>query len=86
MNKESMSPTPRSIRVIDADVEENTIDFFAGMLQLLNKKKIHKVEWKDRKFYGHIKDEILMLHKPDGKDYQWILSEGDMNGEDYIVL
>jgi hypothetical protein len=27
-----------------------------------------------------------MLHKPDGKMYQWIINEGDMIGTDWIVI
>ena len=33
-----------------------------------------------------LRDGFLMLHKPDGKFYQWVISEGDLTGTDYILL
>jgi hypothetical protein len=49
-------------------------------------KKIHKLEWKDRGIYGFLNNQILSLHKEDGKNYQWILNDGDLLGDDWIVL
>jgi DNA polymerase III sliding clamp (beta) subunit (PCNA family) len=54
--------------------------------ELLDGAKIHKLEWKDKEFYGFMKDGKLTLHKPDGKDYDWILNDGDLSGSDYIII
>lgn len=79
-----MSPTPHKVTVVNED--EQQIDFFQALAQVVLGKKMHKLEWEDKEFYGYLKDEVLLLHKPDGKDYQWILSESDMTGTDYIIL
>lgn len=60
--------------------------FFEVLKYTLKEKKIHKLEWKDKEYYGHLVNGKLCLHKPDGKDYQWIISDGDMSGEDWITL
>ena len=62
------------------------IGFPKAMDEISKGKKVHKLEWKDKAFYGHLNGEHLSLHKPDGKNYQWIISDGDMAGTDYIVL
>jgi hypothetical protein len=56
------------------------------MRQIAEGKKAHKLEWKDKEFYGFLNGEILSLHKPDGQNYQWIISLGDMKGTDYIII
>lgn len=49
-------------------------------------KKVHKLEWQDKEFYGVLEGGILKLHKPDGKFYSWVLSDGDLSGDDYIII
>ena len=71
------SPTPKKVEHVEMSFRES-IDFLnAG-------DKIHKLEWKDKKIYAHIKDGKLMLHN--GTDGQWLLNDGDLAGNDYIVL
>jgi hypothetical protein len=53
---------------------------------VLEGKKIFKQEWQDKQYYGFMKDGMLLLHKPDGKNYQWILNDGDIKGVDWVVL
>jgi hypothetical protein len=65
---------------------EQMYKFFEALGKVMEGKKVHKVEWEDREYYGHLLNGVLTLHKPDGKDYNWILSDGDMNGEDWVVL
>ena len=47
--------------------------------------KITKLEWNDESVYGYLKDSILTLHK-DGQDYTWGINDGDIAGEDWIVI
>lgn len=79
----------------DAEVEEleklsiksmASMDFNEALDQLLDGKKIHKLEWNDLNYYGIMNKEILSLHKPDGKTYQWAISEADICGKDYVVI
>lgn len=72
--------------IIEAKKEDNTFDFSEAIDRLLDGKFITKLEWKDKSFYGLIKDGYLSLHKPDGKYYTWLVSEADMAGTDWIEL
>ena len=48
--------------------------------------RLHRLEWGDVEYYGIVIDGLLKLHKPDGKFYDWIISDGDYAGRDYIIL
>jgi len=77
------SPTPQQT---GAKSPTATMNFPQAMEKVIEGKKIHKIEWKDKEFYGFLNGEFLSLHKPDGRNYKWIISDGDLNGDDYIVL
>lgn len=62
------------------------MDFSQAIKEVISGKKIHKLEWISIEYYGFLNDNILSLHKPDGKTYQWILSEGDLMGVDWVVI
>ena len=66
--------------------QEILMDFPSALIEILDGKKVGKFDWHNRNYYGYLKDERLTLHKPDGKDYAWILTEGDMAGVDYFVI
>lgn len=63
-----------------------TIAFPAVIQAVIDGKKITKLEWGDQEYYGLLKNGFLMLHKPDGKFYQWIISDGDLAGQDWVIL
>ena len=84
-NKSTLSPTPIK-PATKSEEGEVLMNFSQAIEVVLLDKKIHKLEWKDKQFYGVLHNEILMLHKPDGKLYPWKLSKGDLNGTDYIVV
>jgi len=75
----SMSPTPSSFKRVN-------LDFSEVVKEILEGKSVTKLEWQNKEIYGYLKDGKLTLHKPDGKDYVWRLSDGDLAGKDYIVL
>ena len=87
MDEQSFSPTPNIKTPLDVSVKKvGGIDFPAAMQAVKDGKKVHKLEWQNQEFYGFMNENILSLHKPDGKNYQWIVNDGDVMGEDYIVL
>ena len=73
------SPVPKTKPKIE-------LEFTEAIKELLTGKSITKLEWGSKKYHALLKDKHLMLHKPDGKYYNWILSEGDLRGDDYVVL
>lgn len=66
--------------------ESKELTFTEAIQEVLTGKSITKLEWGDKKYYGLLKDGQLMLRKLDNQYYQWILSEGDMRGEDWVVI
>lgn len=82
-NEQTQSPSPTQIPVQSEVVKYN---FFDALKQVLDGKKITKLEWKDQAAYGYLKEVILTLHKADSTDHNWIISEGDLIGDDWIVL
>lgn len=64
----------------------NTMTFSQAVEKLAEGRMIHKLEWASTAYYGVMNKEQLMLHKPDNKLYQWILSHADLVGDDWIVL
>ena len=73
------SPTPPKDKPLH-------LNFSQAISELLASKTVTKLEWNDKDYYGVLADSRLRLHKPDGELYDWILSEGDLRGDDYIVL
>lgn len=87
--KKMITPTPNvSHSPVPQKIEEAIIELSFGeaMNEVLLGKKITKLEWNDKNYYGFINDTILSLHKPDNTIHQWILSEGDISGTDYIII
>jgi hypothetical protein len=92
-NKISRSPLPSDVlptEVVKEEFDEVLIDeemgFSAAIREVIDGKKVTKVEWGNKNIYGLMKDGYLMLHKEDDKFYNWVVSEGDTNGGDWIVI
>ena len=83
MSEQTMSPTPK---ILKADTPQLGMTFPEAMKEVIDGKKVHKLEWENKEFYGFLNAEFLSLHKPDGKNYQWIVNDGDMMGTDWIVI
>jgi|GEM_PF-2321114 len=78
--KQTMSPVPTKT------TEVLQYSFIDALKFIIEGKKITKLEWGNSNVYGVLREGILMLHKDDDKSYQWILSEGDLLGDDWVVL
>jgi len=76
------SPTQKE----SAPVGITKMTFSQAIEKVIDGKRIHKLEWKDKEFYGFLNGDVLSLHKPDGKNYKWIISDGDLSGNDYITV
>jgi len=80
-NIQANSPLPaRKVETI------SFLDFYEALKAVVTGKKIFREEWENKEYYGFINKGNLSLHKPDGKTYQWIINDGDMNANDWIVL
>lgn len=83
MSEQSFSPTPKKI---NEPTQSGAMTFPEAIKEVIGGKKIHKLEWEDKEFYGFLNGQFLSLHKPDGKNYQWIVNDGDLFGNDWIVI
>jgi len=63
-----------------------TMTFGKAIMEVLDGGRIHKLEWEDKEYYGFLDNAVLTIHKPDGKVFVWMVSEGDIVGNDWIVL
>ena len=81
-NVQATSPLPQ--RKLESTTK--FLDFYEALKAVVTGKKIFREEWENKEYYGFINKGNLSLHKPDGKTYQWIINDGDMNANDWIVL
>lgn len=72
------SPTP--------DPAPATTDFFDALKAVNSGARITKLEWGNENFYGLLRSGHLTLHKTDGRFYDWIISDGDLQGIDWVIL
>jgi len=61
------------------------MDFPNAIRLLTDGKKITRLSWSPNDSYGLLKDGLLMLWI-DGQFKRWIVNDGDLTGEDWIVL
>ena len=73
-----MSPLPT--------LTKEMLEFPEAMKEIIAKKRLTKLEWKDENYYVFLNKGKLQIHKPDGKEYDWIVSEGDLNGDDWVLI
>ena len=66
--------------------DEKLTSFYEAVKQIVKGKKIARTSWKDKEIYGILKDSVLKLHKDDEKFYDWIISDGDLEGEDWVII
>lgn len=76
---------PTSSPVIKKKSDEKLFSFAQCVEFLIDNRKITKKEWDNLEIYGVLIGSELRLHK-DGVFHQWILSYGDLSGDDFIVL
>lgn len=76
------SPTPPR----DTAPVSTPTDFFDALRSCYNGSKITKKEWDNFNVYGVIKDHRLKIVLVDGLAHDWIISEADMAGMDWIAM
>lgn len=80
---QSTSPVPQE------DATPITYLFFDALRETLNGRKITRQSWDNYNIYGYVFDGVLRIYggeTGDGKIHNWVLSEGDMTADDWIIL
>ena len=65
------------------------MDFFSALKAVANGGRITKVEWGDPKVFGAMQNGRLVIFGgvlADNQFHPWIISDGDLVGEDWKVL
>ena len=82
------SPLPVNRKVEKAiELLAKKYTFPEAMQKVIEGKKVSRLEWNDEKTYGFLNGKHLSIqysNKPD--NFQWIVSDGDMIGTDWIVV
>ncbi len=79
----SMSPSSSPLPPKPAT---KTISFAEAIDEIRRGKKVTKIEWGNAGFYGFLHEARLRLHKPDNSLHDWMVSEGDIIGNDWLVI
>jgi len=81
VEKVSTSPVPPKPTPLRGSTFRHCVEF------LLGGRKMRRQEWPDDGTYVVMRDEKLMIYKPETKSFHsLILSTGDMSGEDWVVI
>lgn len=80
--KQSQSTSPTAIK----KTKTTELDFYEALKAIMTGKSVTKLEWGNRNIFGILKDGHLMLHKSDNRYYDWILTDGDLHGDDFLVI
>ena len=90
MEEPRQSPAQSPVHKPSPDTVFNTMTFFDALKKVADGKRITKLEWHDEDIYGLMgPDEsgnIILQIRRDNAVHKWIVSYGDMVGEDYYVL
>ena len=62
------------------------IDFIQAVKELIDGKKVTKLEWNNPNIYFFIQDEYLRIMGADGQTHNTILRLPDLIGTDFIVV
>lgn len=77
------SPVPQGLQ---PKIKPVLMDFPDAIRQVILGKRITRLEWPNKEVFGFLNGNMLSLHKQDGKNYQWLVSDGDLLADDWIVL
>ena len=75
----TLTPIPRKAG------ESITMSFPDAMREVINGKKVRRLSWPTSTDHGLLKDGYLTIHTK-GKYHNWLVNDGDMEGEDWIVI
>jgi len=66
--------------------EKEIFNFPTAVQHLIDGKNISKKEWEDENIFGSLKNGELIIRNEGNIDNTWVLSEGDLTGEDWFVV
>ena len=74
--------------MFDKDIID-LLDFHEAIDAILDGERVTRLEWKDKRAYCLLKDDLLQIHKAGESErllHPWIVNNGDLGGLDWFVL
>lgn len=65
--------------------DKTELSFYEALKCLVDGSKITRTEWENPEIYGFLNNGIVSLRK-EGSDHQWIISDGDILANDWILI
>ena len=62
-----------------------TLDFPSAMREVMNGRRIRRQEWEDEATHCTLHKGMLLIHQ-NGENRGWVISDGDMEGQDWVVI
>jgi len=79
--KKPHSPLPKKAKKVEVKM-----GFPEAIREIIDGKKVTRKEWNDERVYGVLNGDILSITKKDGSYFQWIVSIGDLEASDWIII
>ena len=79
-----MATSPSKKKVIESKSME--MNFYDALKEVANGRKITKLEWNDSNYYLILSGGKLKIHNLDGLLHDLIITDGDMSGEDWVII
>lgn len=64
---------------------KGNFNFKEALDEMVNGEKVTRLEWENKGEYGFLMGGVLMIRR-EFKNHQWILSEGDIQAEDWVLI
>ena len=77
-------PVENQDEPMSAHTHNIEMTFYEAIQELRTGKKVKRIGW-GKEEYGILRDGFVTIHKPDGKFYNWNISDGDLDGKDWII-
>lgn len=64
---------------------QTELNFIDAFKEIIIGKMVTRLEWNNPNIFCCIKDEKVMIHR-DSLYKEWIISTGDIEGEDWVLI
>jgi hypothetical protein len=78
--------SPSKSKAPSTKVPPPPMSFPQAMEEVIKGNKVTKQEWNNKEIYGAMIDGKLKIKLADGKFHDWIITDGDLMGNDFMVL
>lgn len=81
-----VKPHVKPMSPIPDDIPTRLLNFYEALERAALGDRIHKKAWNDENIYCLMHEGRLKIRTQDDQLHDWIITEGDFVGEDWIIL